>query len=229
MSEVRCPTCGATVSATGACAYCGVSVFVDGVVGRTRDSDLKCPRCKDHPAMKGIDLDGLHVDACLACHGVFFALGGLDRAIAEAIARPRVKGEGAIGPAHDGIEPVRYARCPVCDSGMSRVSYSRKPLVIIDRCASHGDWCDGGELGQLKNVARSRGMDAVGERAQEKERQVRPSGLSADSPLGGARFDDASIFTAETRHLTAMQGRGRRFGRRTDLFDILWDLFGLMR
>jgi Zn-finger nucleic acid-binding protein len=222
---IRCPSCGAPAKATGVCKFCNVSVLVDGVAGRTRNSDLKCPRCKEKPALRGVDLEGLHVDVCMACHGVMFGLGGLDRALEMSKDRPIRPGEGISGPHEGGIEPVRYSRCPHCDSGMNRVPWCKKPLIIIDRCGSHGDWCDGGELTQLKALARTRGLDSLGDRAQRN--QVRRSAADPDNPLDGKKFVGESILTREMLNEESRKGwgGGRRRRRGTDLFDILWGMF----
>ncbi|MCK6482219.1 MAG: zf-TFIIB domain-containing protein [Planctomycetes bacterium] len=212
--KVKCPNCGAETAATGACGFCGATAFVDGVAGRLLPSDLKCPRCKGGPGLRGLEHDGIRADLCMGCHGVWFGPGQLEEAIRTASKRAPAPGEGERGPDHGGVEPVRYARCPRCDGGMSRVPLARKPLVIVDRCPAHGDWCDGGELGQLKVVARTRGMAAIG--APEPTRAMDPKAGRAkpaplDLPLGPAPRRGGLLPTMVRR--------------RPDLFDLLWSLF----
>lgn len=210
--KVDCPGCGASVPATGVCGFCGATVLLEGVAGKLLSSDLRCPRCPGSPGMRGLEHEGTRVDLCTKCHGAWFGLGRLEAALASAAKRPPAPGEGEEGPAHGGIEPVRYSKCPVCGGGMARVALARKPLVLIDRCPAHGDWCDGGEFGQLKFVARTRGMEAIGQPLPEAPAKPSKSKVPVDLPIDGG----LAGFT--------FGGRSRRH-RGPDVFDILWNLF----
>jgi Zn-finger nucleic acid-binding protein len=232
---VPCPGCGAEVAPTGACRYCGATAFVDGVAGRLLPSRLKCPRCEDANPLQGLEYEGIRTELCMRCHGVWFGLGLLEEALRNAVKRPLKKGEGGEGPAHGGIEPVRYARCPVCGGGMARAPLAKKPLVIIDRCPAHGDWCDGGELGQLKAVARSRGVkialgtgpEATDAAPPRKAGAAAATDMSADPLLEELRNRPGNwnLVPKEVLHNDARKQRvpfgGRR--RRRDLFDVLWE------
>ena len=172
-------------------------------------------------------MDSLRADFCPACHGTWFGLGALAEALRTATKTPAAAAEGAEGPSHGGVEAVRYARCPRCEGGMSRVPLCRKPLVIVDRCPSHGDWCDGGEFAQLKVAARTRGIEAV-LGPPEAPRGRKATAGERDSPLGGARFPGEGIFTPETEREDLAGGRSPLpFGRRRrarDFFDLLLGL-----
>jgi len=232
MAEVSCPGCGASVPAAGICRFCNGTAFVDGVPGRLLPSDLRCPRCEGRP-LQGVEHEGLRADVCTECHGVWFGTGMLEEAVRLAAARPVRKGEGGRGPAHGGMEPVRYARCPRCDGGMARVALARRPLVIIDRCPSHGHWCDGGEFGQLKAVARSRGVaEALGGSAEAAAPAGRIPAIPEGDPLLAElkrRPGNWGLVPSEVSQADALAevrrgdfltwGRGRR---RYTLFDILW-------
>ena len=225
--KVRCPGCGAENPATSVCAYCRASAMLDGEGASLLPSDLRCPRCAARPPLRGLLHDGIRADFCLVCHGVWFGTGLLDAAVRAAALRPPREGEAAEGPAHGAVEPVRYARCPRCKGGMMRVPFAQKPLVLVDRCPAHGDWCDGGELGQLKAVARSRGPEeALGPRAVRRVGRQPSDAAAMDSPLGGRCFAGESIVPPEVSRADA--GRGRydpRDARPEDIFDVLWRLF----
>lgn len=243
MDQVSCPGCGASVAPTGVCRFCGGTAFVDGVAGKLLPSDLKCPRCPDAPPMRGVEHEGFRAEVCLKCRGAWFGIGILEEAVRAAAKRPVRRGEGGAGPVHGGVEPVRYARCPVCGGGMARVPFCRKPLVIIDRCPAHGHWCDGGELGQLKAVARSRGVAEAlggGEDAAPRSESARKAQAAASrdgvaDPLLAElrrRPDNwgivpdavarADLLADRDRHLGPFRWGRRR--RRYGLFDILWDI-----
>ena len=227
--KASCPGCGAPVPPTGVCPFCGASALVDGVAGKLLPSKLKCPRCPGGLPLQGVEHEGYRADFCRKCHGVWFILGMLEEVIRTAVHRPLRKGEGSAGPVHGGMEPVRYASCPKCGGGMARTPLSSKPLVIIDRCPSDGDWCDGGELSQLKAVARTHGLD---EALGKKKRPRLSSGsdevieeLKKRSKRGGS----TGLITREVESglggiggLGVLGGRRRR---RRDLFDVLWDVF----
>lgn len=236
---VPCPGCGAEVPPTGVCRFCGSTAFVDGVAGKLLPSDLKCPRCPGSPPLRGVEHEGFRADLCLKCHGVWFGLGLLEEVIRTAVKRKVRKGEGDEGPVHGGVEPVRYANCPKCGGGMARAAFAQKPLVIIDRCPSHGDWCDGGELSQLKAVARSRGLAQALGRTAAPEPPKGPDagkvrlGTAAEAQTEALmsvlrnRPDNWGIVPPEVSAQDALEdrrrsGRYRRRGR--DLFDLLWDI-----
>jgi Zn-finger nucleic acid-binding protein len=175
----------------------------------------------------------------------------LEEVLRTAVKRPLRKGEGEEGPVHGGVEPVRYARCPKCDGGMARVPFAQKPLVIIDRCPAHGDWCDGGELSQLKAVARTRGVEeALGQaepsRAARKQAQKEAgaramSGFGEDPLIAELRkrpgnwgvvppevsaMDARDPGSGRSRHAFGLRGGSRRGRGGVDLLDLLWLLFG---
>jgi Zn-finger nucleic acid-binding protein len=217
--------------------------FVDGIAGRLLPSDLACPRCAGGPALKGVEHEGFRADLCLKCRGAWFGLGMLEEVIRSAAKRKVRKGEGEEGPVHGGVETVRYAQCPRCKGGMARVPFCQRPLVIIDRCPSHGEWCDGGELAQLKTVARSRGVDeALGRAAPKRSAPPADKGPDADRKTDALmevlrnRPGNWGIVTVETTMADSLEegrrGRYGLFGRRRrrgrlDLFDILGSLLDL--
>jgi Zn-finger nucleic acid-binding protein len=93
---------------------------------------------------------------------------------------------------------------------MARTAISRKPLVFIDRCPSHGDWLDGGELGQLKALARTRGVDVLLDLDAHKRKPDEKPSYKVDLPLG---------------QKPGFDGWGMH-RRKTDLFDVLDIFFG---
>jgi hypothetical protein len=139
------------------------------------------------------------------------------------------------------MEPVRYARCPVCDGGMARVPLSkRSPLVIVDRCPSHGHWCDGGEFALLKSVARSRGVAEALGGAPPEPRAPRVPALPEDDPLLAElkkRPGNWGLVPPEVSRIDALHEQtgglasfswGRR-RRRYSLLDILWRMLAARR
>ncbi|HEU4395436.1 MAG TPA: zf-TFIIB domain-containing protein [Planctomycetota bacterium] len=232
MEEVACPGCGASVPPTGICRFCNGTAFVDGVPGRLLASDLKCPRCPGGAPLQGVEHEGLRADVCASCHGAWFGAGMLEEAVRLAAERPAKKGEGGLGRALGGSEKVRYASCPRCGLGMARIPLARKPLVIIDRCLPHGHWCDAGELGQLKTIARTRGVaEALGGGAVPEGAKI--ATLAEDDPLLAElmrRPGNWGLVPPEVSEIDAMRHGGsalfwgRRRSKTRGLLDILWVL-----
>jgi hypothetical protein len=120
---------------------------------------------------------------------------------------------------------------------MARTPFSSKPLVIIDRCPGCGDWCDGGELAQLKAVARSRGLDEAVGRAKKPAAPAAPrkgaapgSGADIVDPLIAElrrRPGNWGIVPDEVAAADAVKGSGRRGRRGRDLFDLLGQFLDL--
>jgi Zn-finger nucleic acid-binding protein len=238
LEKVSCPSCGAEVPPTGRCPFCNAVVLLEGVAGRLLPSDMACPRCPGKEPLQGLEHDGVRADLCGKCHGAWFPLGALVEAIRRAAAGPRRKGEGARPPVHGGMEPVRYLRCPRCGGGMAREAFCRKPLVVLDRCPACGDWCDGGELGQLKVVARLHGADAALGRGKKATasggRSLEPAGEDAEffamlrNRSGGNGIFPAGMRGEDGRPangLGSLLGGGRR-RRGGSLFDLVDTLFG---
>ena len=235
MEEVACPGCGASIPPTGICRFCNGTAFVDGVPGRLLASELKCPRCPGKAPLQGVEQEGLRADICTKCHGAWFGAGMLEEAVRLAAGRAAKKGEGGLGAAHGGSEKVRYASCPRCGLGMARIPLAKKPLVIVDRCLPHGHWCDGGELGQLKTIARTRGVaEALGGGEVRAAGGIRTAVLEEGDPLLAElkkRPGNWGLVPPEVSEFDAIReaasplfwGRRRRMHR--GLLDILWILF----
>ncbi len=235
---LRCPGCGAKLPPAGLCRFCGATAAVDGRVGKLVDSDLSCPRCAKKPPMRGVVLQGIRVDACFACHGMWFETGALEHAVQAESTKPpepaRRRGGGSpVSGATSAPEDVKYLECPRCKGGMARQPLARKPLVIADRCGAHGTWLDGGEFDQLLAVARARGpAEALGADS------ARPRALKADPDLQrilDAARRDPDMFTPQSRaeSAAAADRRGGFFGlgrrRRYSILDLVSDLAGFFR
>jgi len=116
---------------------------------------------------------------------------------------------------------------------MSRLPFCRQPLVIIDRCPADGHWCDGGELGQLKAVARAKGVaEALGGAKAPpaaKEMDGATDALLADLRKRPGNWGLVPPEVAREDLVAERKGHGIsfRWGRRRrtyGLFDILWEI-----
>ena len=124
-----------------------------------------------------------------------------------------------------------------CSASMARLPLARKPLVIVDRCPSHGHWCDGGEFGQLKTVARTRGVaEALGGSGATGRAKVPP--LAEDDPILAElkkRPGNWGLVPPEVSRMDALSdiGSPRAWGRRRrgyrGLLDVLFQILVTVR
>jgi Zn-finger nucleic acid-binding protein len=97
--------------------------------------------------MIACELEGVEIDQCLECRGVWLDAGELEMLTELAGVKP--------GPLTDALQTSRRLgrgrrRCPRCKRKMRRVSVGQKTPVELDRCPmGHGLWFDRGELEAL--------------------------------------------------------------------------------
>ena len=94
--------------------------------------------------------EGIEVDWCPSCPGLWFDAGELDL-LAEKNRLPPAEREGS------GLVPAETAErglpCPRCDRKMKKVWFDPARTVLVDRC-SHGLWFDRGEVGRALDAIR---------------------------------------------------------------------------
>jgi len=105
---------------------------------------MDCPACK--VPLIVAERDGLELDVCLQCHGMWLDAGEL-ALLAEKFGR-RLEAGGQAGLVKAQVEESPRP-CPRCDKRMHK-AWLGKPRVLLDSCpAGHGLWFDAGELGQV--------------------------------------------------------------------------------
>ena len=113
---------------------------------------MQCPSCKQPLIV--VERDGIEVDWCLACKGLWFDDGELEL-LAEKTGRTLDPED--VGRESAGSHAEALRRCPRCDKKMEKALVGRRDPVLVDRCERHGVWLDAGELGSI--VAQ---LDAAG-------------------------------------------------------------------
>ena len=101
---------------------------------------MNCPNCKTHSLDESLTKEGVLIDACKSCKGIW-----LDRGkIFHFSRRPRQL-EESLASADDGARTSERA-CPRCASALEVVPFLR-PGLEVDRCPRcEGYWFDAGEL-----------------------------------------------------------------------------------
>jgi len=213
---MECVNCGAPLGAhTNRCSFCNSLNDVDlrrieGGFETTGITDRICPRCDK--ALSSIRIDvagGMSIERCDTCLGLFFDpreakavldAGAGERADIDYKRLRRIIEDEAPNATHEAM----YIKCPVCGKLMNRDSFGARSGVVVDRCADHGVWMDGGELSQLLKWVRAggRSLDEARKRdeqheAERKKRVKRAMPSPINRPLSGGglsyedEFDDA--------------------------------------
>lgn len=99
---------------------------------------MKCPVCQVPTYV--VEYDGIELDLCPDCHGLWFDSGELELLLEDE--------QGAPLTAAETTEAVRP--CPICRQKMSKVNIGPSGRVLIDSCpAGCGIWFDSNELQDL--------------------------------------------------------------------------------
>lgn len=178
-----CVKCGAPLAPrTSLCSFCGALNEIDlrSLESRyesTGVSDRICPRCEQ--PMQGVRIDaagGMTLERCDNCLGLFF-----DPEEAEAVLDAGANPHAAVDlkrmqriiedEAPVSTHKSMYVKCPVCRKMMNRDKFGARSGVIVDRCAEHGVWMDGGELSQLLKWMRAGGKTLAERRRREEIEQ----------------------------------------------------------
>jgi len=106
---------------------------------------LKCPRCTD--ALGLVTIDGVSVDRCNACGGMYLDESELKKVEKEAGAAPDALRNIKSSVGVDVEAPVMCIRC---SHRMDRVNFSYSSGIFIDYCPiCKSIWLDNGELEKI--------------------------------------------------------------------------------
>lgn len=109
---------------------------------------MRCPKCRSD--MEQVVVEGVEVDRCLGCHGLWF-----DAGEAEALSHKSAAATLDDGRASDGRHYNIFDeyRCPRCGAGMARVEDARQHHIWYETCRScQGNFFDAGEFRDLSEV-----------------------------------------------------------------------------
>jgi uncharacterized protein len=110
---------------------------------------MPCPKCGGG-RLEDLTLDGMEVNRCAGCQGIWFDKGELGGLLGRETTR--------IAPLMGGDDPADLddvaGRCPRDRQRLLRVLSARNQQVWIDTCRiCQGIWLDGGEFERLKRAA----------------------------------------------------------------------------
>jgi Zn-finger nucleic acid-binding protein len=118
---------------------------------------MKCAGCQGE--MKELDLQGVTIDRCAKCGGVWLDAGEAE----ELAAKSKASGKDAVKRKKYELlrgwkiapqDPRETDRaCPRCDVHLVRVNYKDVPGLLVDKCpADCGLYLDQGELEKVKLI-----------------------------------------------------------------------------
>ena len=108
---------------------------------------MKCPRC--HDALLTLEHEGLELDYCDQCHGIWLDRTELHGFAAQSGPQSRLR---ELVTLHGRVRWLRAPRCPICHRSMRevRLPVARHGELQLDRCPRGcGIWFDRGELPAL--------------------------------------------------------------------------------
>jgi Zn-finger nucleic acid-binding protein len=175
-----CPGCGNEVQNPQKCPVCGA-----GRAPKAKASNLKklskgrgkCPRCNVFLAEQ--DWEGVVTYSCPTCRGTFFADRGLEevlnklRATCDPMDVQSVMKEFKDRFTRKLPEAIRYKKCPVCETVMTRRNYATVSGVIVDFCGDHGTWVDEAQFAALAEFI-SRGGDILAAETGKVRARIQP-------------------------------------------------------
>lgn len=106
---------------------------------------MRCPKCRAD--MEVVTIDGVEVDRCLLCHGLWF-----DAGEEEVLANKEAAVALDTGSAREGrhYNFIDHYRCPRCGGEMARASDPQQTHIWYERCTDcAGSFFDAGEFRDL--------------------------------------------------------------------------------
>ena len=182
----NCDFCSAPLVANSQfCGCCGNRNDVDvkrhiEFSSAAETSHYPCPHCLSTLTFFTLNFDNDdRIAHCQSCFGIFLERNILERLLEE-----------TVNPVHSinfqqlqainidrfpGKRPVKYLRCPICQSFMRRTNFAYRSGVVVDICRDHGIWLDAGELKQLMEWKKAGGQILADQELQTQSRPTRSS------------------------------------------------------
>lgn len=102
---------------------------------------MNCIACNEPMAV--LELEGVEIDHCLACGGIWLDTGELEILTGSGAQSTRLLNQLA----SEGDRCPGKHKCPICLKRMEAVTVAAMLPIQLDRCyANHGIWFDRGEL-----------------------------------------------------------------------------------
>jgi Zn-finger nucleic acid-binding protein len=101
--------------------------------------------------MELLEIDGIEIDRCSSCHGLWFDPGELEKLRDRKTAAAIDIGDPAVGRERNAMEGYR---CPRCGGRMTGVTDPKQRHIWYEQCeACHGSYFDAGEFTDLATLS----------------------------------------------------------------------------
>jgi len=118
----------------------GAGVFFSGA--------MRCPKCRSD--MDQIEYEGVEVDRCSICGGIWFDFGEIEQLQNKKAAKEIDTGDKAVGKQLNTIDNYR---CPRCSGAMIKMVDPQQRHIWYEKCRDcHGSFFDAGEFKDLSNL-----------------------------------------------------------------------------
>jgi PAT family beta-lactamase induction signal transducer AmpG len=109
---------------------------------------MRCPKCRAD--MEQLSHEGVEVDRCTICKGIWFDTGEMEYFRDERAAISIDTGDAKIGKKGNALDSYQ---CPRCSGDMVRVVDPKQTHIWYETCSScHGSYLDAGELRDLSTL-----------------------------------------------------------------------------
>jgi Zn-finger nucleic acid-binding protein len=172
-----CPGCGNEVQNPQKCPVCGAGRAPKANRKKLAKGRGKCPRCNEFLAEQ--DWEGVSTYSCPTCRGTFFVDRGLEevlnklRATCDPVDVNTVMKEFKDRFTRKLPDAIRYKKCPVCTTVMTRRNYATVSGVIVDSCGDHGTWVDEAQFAALADFI-CRGGDVLATETGKVRARIQP-------------------------------------------------------
>jgi len=105
---------------------------------------MKCPVCKEEMII--LELDGVEIDYCYSCGGIWLDEGELKLLLDDAQFKDKLLASFFLAKR----SKEKKIPCPICHKKMQKVYLDEEKHILLDRCPKkHGLWFDKGELAEV--------------------------------------------------------------------------------
>ena len=183
-----CSKCGRTANSKAArCMYCGGALILE-----TRTEPIQCSACSH--TMIEVQEDGVDIDVCPSCGGVWCDVGELEHLIDTKQSTESPQQDMALRQSNSHTSPSNdqnaVRSCPICSRPMARENFSKSSGVIVDRCRFHGFFLDKDELDQVVAFADQGGLN---HQTQKDRLQQRADASKQKLAKSRAKLHDARV------------------------------------
>jgi PAT family beta-lactamase induction signal transducer AmpG len=120
----------------------------DGGAGVFFSGAIRCPKCRAD--MEQIEIEGVIIDRCSRCHGIWFDEGEVEALRNKQTASVIDTGDTQVGKQHNLIDDYR---CPRCGGKMEKKVDSRQRHIWYETCSDcNGSFFDAGEFLDLSQI-----------------------------------------------------------------------------